>query len=542
MVALNNMKIQYRLRIGFVVLIFIMNAFTVMGVKNASDTNGNAEYIAGNLMEKVTAANNALNAMQQITTDLSIITFSDDIALKDTIKKDIAERRTFYASELQKIERLEKSDEARSFIKKIQSDTLRGKDANTRLMTLADSGKKSEAARVYMEETTQILSDLGSSTRNLIAYQQKDMKREVGQIVAGNKRFSILLIALCIAGLVFGTILSVVLTRSITTPIGNNARHMGLLADGDLTLEVKVTRKDEFAAVQGAVGKMIHTWKGIVEKINDVAGNVASASHQLSASAEQTSRGSNNQAQRASQLSTATEEMAQTVMDIAQNANRIAESATDTALMAKRGEEVVNKSVSEVKEIARTVDVSAEFVRLLGSKSEQIGKIVNVIDDIADQTNLLALNAAIEAARAGEQGRGFAVVADEVKKLAERTAKATAEISSMITTIQDEVFNAVNSMETALGKVNIGVELATEAGDALKEIVARVDDLQLMVQQIASATEEMTATSDEINKDIAHIADISNEASASSEQTAQAAGSLMNLSLNLQKVMEHFRV
>lgn len=542
MVALNNMKIQYRLWIGFGVLIFIMLAFTVMGVKNASDTNRNAEYIAGNLMEKVIAANNALNAMQQITTDLSIITFSDDIALKDTIKKDIAEKRTFYASELQKIERLEKSDEARSFIKKIQSDTLRGKDANTRLMTLADSGMKSEAARVYMEEATQILSDLGGSTRNLIAYQQKDMKREVGQIVAGNKRFSVLLIALCIAGLVFGTILSVVLTRSITTPIGNNARHMGLLADGDLTLEVKVTRKDEFAAVQGAVGRMIHTWKGIVEKINDVAGNVASASHQLSASAEQTSRGSNNQAQRASQLSTATEEMAQTVMDIAQNANRIAESATDTALMAKRGEEVVDKSVSEVKEIARTVDVSAEFVRLLGSKSEQIGKIVNVIDDIADQTNLLALNAAIEAARAGEQGRGFAVVADEVKKLAERTAKATAEISSMITTIQDEVFNAVNSMETALGKVNIGVELATEAGDALKEIVARVDDLQLMVQQIASATEEMTATSDEINKDIAHIADISNEASASSEQTAQAAGSLMNLSLNLQKVMEHFRV
>jgi len=368
------------------------------------------------------------------------------------------------------------------------------------------------------------------------------VKKELKGVLDANRRFSTFLIVFCAAALLLGATLSIILTKSITGPIRENVNAVQKLADGDLTLNVSVKRKDEFAAVEGAVKKMVETWKGIVEKINEVAGNVASASHQLSASAEQVSKGSNNQAQRTSQLSTSSEEMSQTVLDIAQNTNKIAQSATDAALMAKKGEEIVNRSVTEVKEIAKTVDMSAEFVRVLGDKSEQIGKIVNVIDDIADQTNLLALNAAIEAARAGEQGRGFAVVADEVKKLAERTAKATSEISSMITTIQNEVLRAVDSMENAMGKVNVGVELASQAGDALKEIVNKVDDLQLMVSQIASATDEMSATSEEISKDIEHIAEISNEASVNSEQTAQAAGSLMNLSLNLQKVMGEFRV
>lgn len=542
MSVLKNLKIQYRLFAGFSIFMIIILVFSAVGLKNNYDTNKKAEFIVNNLFEKTIAANNALHGMQQVTNSLSIIAFSEDIAIKDEMKKHIAEKRAIYVQELEKIEKLEKTDDGHNLIKKIRDEAANGRDINNRMVTFSYEGKKHEAAKAYMEGSSKVISGITVSIQNLINYQEKSVKKELKGVLDANRRFSTFLIVFCAAALLLGATLSIILTKSITGPIRENVNAVQKLADGDLTLNVSVKRKDEFAAVEGAVKKMVETWKGIVEKINEVAGNVASASHQLSASAEQVSKGSNNQAQRTSQLSTSSEEMSQTVLDIAQNTNKIAQSATDAALMAKKGEEIVNRSVTEVKEIAKTVDMSAEFVRVLGDKSEQIGKIVNVIDDIADQTNLLALNAAIEAARAGEQGRGFAVVADEVKKLAERTAKATSEISSMITTIQNEVLRAVDSMENAMGKVNVGVELASQAGDALKEIVNKVDDLQLMVSQIASATDEMSATSEEISKDIEHIAEISNEASVNSEQTAQAAGSLMNLSLNLQKVMGEFRV
>jgi len=193
-----------------------------------------------------------------------------------------------------------------------------------------------------------------------------------------------------------------------------------------------------------------------------------------------------------------------------------------------------------VKEIAQTVDESAAFVKTLGERSHQIGEIITVINDIADQTNLLALNAAIEAARAGEQGRGFAVVADEVRKLAERTANATSEIGSMISAIQEGVSQAVGSMESATRKVETGVELSNSAGQSLRLIVQSVEQLQLMVQQIASATEEMSATSEQITRDIEQIASVSQGVAVSSRQTAKASSEMAQLSETFELLVGEF--
>ncbi len=314
------------------------------------------------------------------------------------------------------------------------------------------------------------------------------------------------------------------------------------LADGDLDMRIDTDRTDEIGKVLDAMSNMVDKWKGVVAEVKQASDNVASAGLQLNASANQMSSLSSGQALRAQQVAASATEMSQTVTDVAHNVSGIAESAADTVKVAKEGEQVVEKSVVEVKEIAETVDKSAEFVRSLGERSDQIGEIISVINDIADQTNLLALNAAIEAARAGEQGRGFAVVADEVRKLAERTGQSTNEIGTMIKAIQEEVRNAFDAMENATNKVNVGVELSARAGESLKAIVKKADDLQLMVQQIASATEEMSATSDEISKDIEQIASVSRETSMSSEQTTQAASELSKLSVNLQKTMGGFKL
>ncbi|MBP6940385.1 MAG: methyl-accepting chemotaxis protein [Syntrophorhabdaceae bacterium] len=330
--------------------------------------------------------------------------------------------------------------------------------------------------------------------------------------------------------------------RKIMGPLRQLIPVASSLAEGDLSIRIETQRNDEIGQLLSAMKNMIERWRSVVADVQQASGNVASAGQKLNENAGQMSTLSTEQEQRSSQVATAAEEMSQTIMDIAQNVNNIAGAAQVTLAVAKDGQGIVDKSVTEVKEIAETVDASSEFVRSLGDRSRQIGEIVDVIGDIADQTNLLALNAAIEAARAGEQGRGFAVVADEVRKLAERTANATSEISAMIKTIQEEVFKAVDSMENASGKVTVGVELSAHAGEALKNIVEKADELQLMVQQIASATEEMSTTSEEITKDIGQIASASRETSESSSHTTQAAAELSRLSINLQKTVGEFKL
>jgi methyl-accepting chemotaxis protein len=249
-----------------------------------------------------------------------------------------------------------------------------------------------------------------------------------------------------------------------------------------------------------------------------------------------------SQSGRSVQIAAASEEMSQTVIDVARNTASIADSAVDTARTAQTGGSVVERSVSEVQAIARSVSSSAATLSTLGEKSQQIGEIVGVINDIADQTNLLALNAAIEAARAGEQGRGFAVVADEVRKLAEKTAKATSEISTMIRSIQEEVDGSIGAMQQATKQVEVGVDYSTQAGDALKSIIHGVEGLQSMVQQIASATEQMSSTSEVVSNDIQAIASTSQEMTASSTHIAQSSTRLAGLAGNLQGLVRQFKI
>ena len=313
------------------------------------------------------------------------------------------------------------------------------------------------------------------------------------------------------------------------------------VADGDLLLTIEHNEKYGNSLLAN-MKIMVEKMKKVMGDVKSTADNLASASQELSASAEQMSRGVSEQSGRATQIATASTEMSQTIVDVAKNSSNIASSASDTVKVADSGKAIVTKSVEEVQAIAETVNESAKLVSSLGERSKQIGDIVSVIKDIADQTNLLALNAAIEAARAGEQGRGFAVVADEVRKLAERTAKATSEISGMIKSIQEEMEQAVVSMEDGTKRVETGVEFSAQAGEALQNIVASVGELQTMVQQIATATEEMSTASEQISGDIETIAHVSKETSVSSDEISKASSDLAHLAGNLQTVVGMFKV
>jgi methyl-accepting chemotaxis protein len=249
-----------------------------------------------------------------------------------------------------------------------------------------------------------------------------------------------------------------------------------------------------------------------------------------------------DQTNRISQIASSTTEMSQTLVDVAKNTSAIATTSEDALKVAENGEDVVKEVIKETMSIMDKVAELSRLIKSLGERSKQIGEIVNVINDIADQTNLLALNAAIEAARAGEHGRGFAVVADEVRKLSERTTNATGEVGTMIKAIQSEMGLAVSTMDESQHKVEKGVDLSKKAGDALDGIVKSVNDLQLMAQQIASATEEMSVTSESISSDVEAIASLSKETTNGATDIEQASDNLAILSTDLTKVIGKFKV
>jgi methyl-accepting chemotaxis protein len=306
---------------------------------------------------------------------------------------------------------------------------------------------------------------------------------------------------------------------------------------GDLTQRFNLNRTDELGTLAWTLDSFVVGLQKIISTVADSTRQVAAAATQIAASSEQMSEGMTRQQQQASQVAAAVEEMSATVIEVAKKSGEAANAANGSQKDANSGGEVVRQTVTEIKAIAQDVSSSAEAVAGLGKKGEQIGAIIEVINDIADQTNLLALNAAIEAARAGEHGRGFAVVADEVRKLAERTQQATEEVSKSIREIQDETKSAVVRIEAGSKRVNHGVELAGNAGQSLERIVASSQTLGSMVESIAAAAEEQSAASEQIAKSIEQINAVTRESAEGASQAAKAAGDLSSQAERLQSLV-----
>jgi len=399
------------------------------------------------------------------------------------------------------------------------------------------------AARYMSSEVTPRTAQLRANIDKVADAAAKTLQTEETNLAEASTSAYRMLFVTTFLAMALGCIAAVLLSRRIVSAVSCLLQRARAIAAGELTgKELEALSQDEIGDLTIAMNEMQASLRHLLGSIEHSAESVAGASEQMSSAATQAAEGSRRQSDQATQVATAIQEMAATVAAVSENSHRAAEGARNAADTAKQGGKIVDQALDSMRSIAQAVGATATRIEKLGKNSDQIGKIVAVIDDIAGQTNLLALNAAIEAARAGEQGRGFAVVADEVRKLAERTTKATHEISQMIETVQQETRTAVDNMQVGTKQVDLGVEITTRAGKSLTEIIEAAQKVGDMVAQIATAATQQSSATEQIKDSVESIVKITQESAAGAQQSASTGQNLSGLALDLQQLVNRFQL
>jgi len=339
-------------------------------------------------------------------------------------------------------------------------------------------------------------------------------------------------------------VLSTLISRSIFQRLQHMIEQIRDVAEGegDLTKRLHLDSNDEVAELARWFNVLMDRLHQVLCQVANSTQSLVTAGEEMSSSSREQAEGAEAQKDQTAQVATAMQEMAATVQQVSENSNSAATASQKAAETAREGGKVVEETLSRMRAIADSVGDTAKKVQELGKRSEQIGQIVGVINDIADQTNLLALNAAIEAARAGEQGRGFAVVADEVRKLAERTSTATKEIADMIRSIQAETKSAVEAMQAGTQQVEMGVESTSQAGVSLHEIIQTTEQVGEMIAHIATAATEQSSATEEVSGNVGKITKIANASASAAQQISTALDDLSGLAQNLQQLVKQFKL
>ncbi|MGE6109776.1 methyl-accepting chemotaxis protein [Aeromonas sobria] len=429
----------------------------------------------------------------------------------------------------------------------VKADWARYAALHQRVKQLQESDQLAAAQQLFMSEGIPLYGNLAKSVNELIQINHGYAKGSRKEVVEAYDSAKLIVTLALLIGLALVVGLSVVLTRQIRDPLIMLARQAQRIANGDLGrdelqewIQGKRFNRDELGQLGSAIHRMQEALANLVSEIAGSVSQLSSAVEEVSAISEQSASGMARQQSEVSQVATAMNEMQSTVNEVARNTTDAMSAAKDASRTSTQGNQVVRGAIGSIEQVSRQIEQAGTVVAQLEADSANISMVLDVIRGIAEQTNLLALNAAIEAARAGEQGRGFAVVADEVRSLAQRTQASTAEISKMIEVLQERTAEAGNAMQLSRQQMQESVGLAREAGSSIDSINGAVTQISDMNTLIATATEEQNAVTEELNRSIVNIHNAADENAQGAQQTAQACVELSKLANTLHHMTQRF--
>ncbi|CAG0993930.1 Methyl-accepting chemotaxis protein II [Burkholderiales bacterium] len=523
---LKNLTVAARLAAGFAVAIALMVLVALLGLNRLARLDEGTREIVTDRWVKASQIHNIIRHSTQIALSLRNMMLSssrEDIARQKDL---IMESRKAIAADVDKLKQSINLPKGKAIFAEVLEQRERYIAGQEKLVGHIEQGRTEEAKRFLNEELRPILGKYQAALDSFARFQT-ELVDAAGQ--AAHESYTQaqwMTLALLGCALVVAAVLGSWIIRSVTRPLGGEPeeakRVVERIAQGHLTNEIRLKPGDQDSLL-AATAKMQANLRKIVADLKASAEGVSGAAQQLSSSSSQVAAATAHQSEAASSMAAAVEQMTVSISHVSDSAREAHSVTANTGSQSEEGSSVIQATVNEMRGIAETVGEAARTIQDMGENSQKISSIVQVIKDVAEQTNLLALNAAIEAARAGEQGRGFAVVADEVRKLAERSAAATGEIRQMIEAVQSSAQAGVETMQTAVSRVDEGVNLAQRATDAMLAIRDGAKQVVEAVNEIANALKEQSIASNDIASNVEKIAQMSEENNAATQEVADTA-------------------
>lgn len=544
---LTKMTIGQKLTMAFTTLALLMLGFAWFATLQLSNIYRDASEVSDNIVPSIRASSQMhVSLLDARRAELNMVIDAlskDPDSLNSSTQSFEAAKSQYMAAEQRYGSMPFVSERDRNMFAELKTAAAKYFSAHGDLETAIRQGDIAKVQSLIKNESRAALEQAGQDGLELRKENDRVANLLTKQSEASYERAKLLSTTVGALTLLFVVIVAWLLIRQIRNPVMTLLEQTRQVAAGNLTsqLDMKQFSHDELGKLAQGFNEMQSNLRMLVNEVSGSVVQLGAAAEEISAVAQQLANNMGAQQHELNQLATAMNEMQATVQEVARNTNDAASAATSASDTAAQGSETVNDSIGRIEKVATAIEETALVIRQLGDDSRNIGMVLEVIQGIAEQTNLLALNAAIEAARAGEQGRGFAVVADEVRTLAKRTQDSTSQINHIISELQQRANEAGVTMQQSQDMMSETVHTAREAGASIAEISSSVNSISHMNIQIATATEEQGAVSEELNRNVVNISNASEEVATGAKQMAQACNDLNLLATQLQEVVRKFR-